>query len=311
VEAPVSGPLAVFDVLLAAAILGAAAVLLTTRDLFRSIVLFIVFGVLVAILWARLGAVDVALAEAALGAGITGALLLRAAPAGAQDVEQPRSLPVRVGCAALCVAVFAALARALLAAPPRHTGMAPEVAAELAGSGVSAPVTAVLLSFRAYDTLLEIAVLLLAVIAAWAQRLPRQDPDLPAAALLVGVVRLVVPVMVLAGGYLLWRGSHAPGGAFQGGAVLAGAGVLLALAGFRAPPRWRETRARLALAAGLGGFLAVGLGAALGRGFLAYRGATAGYLIVTIEVAATIGIAAALIALIVGRDPAAPEDGAP
>jgi multisubunit Na+/H+ antiporter MnhB subunit len=40
------------------------------------VVLFIAFGLLLALAWVRLGAPDVALAEAAIGAGITGTLLL-------------------------------------------------------------------------------------------------------------------------------------------------------------------------------------------------------------------------------------------
>jgi uncharacterized MnhB-related membrane protein len=67
-----------FDLLLVAALLWSAVRALTTRDLLRSVVVFIVFGLLVALAWARLGAPDIALAEAAIGAGLTGALLLDA-----------------------------------------------------------------------------------------------------------------------------------------------------------------------------------------------------------------------------------------
>lgn len=67
---------AVFDVMLVAALLWSAARALMTQDLFRAVVLFIVFGLLMALAWARLGAPDVALAEAAIGAGLSGALLL-------------------------------------------------------------------------------------------------------------------------------------------------------------------------------------------------------------------------------------------
>ena len=65
-----------FDLLLVAALLWSAARALTTPDLFRAVVLFIVFGLLMALAWARLDAPDIALAEAAIGAGLTGALLL-------------------------------------------------------------------------------------------------------------------------------------------------------------------------------------------------------------------------------------------
>jgi uncharacterized MnhB-related membrane protein len=67
-----------FDLLLAAALVWSAARALTVTDLFRGVVLFIVFGLLMALAWARLGAPDIALAEAAIGAGLTGALLLDA-----------------------------------------------------------------------------------------------------------------------------------------------------------------------------------------------------------------------------------------
>lgn len=64
-----------FDVLLAAGLIWSAARALSVRNLFRAVILFIVFGLLMALAWARLGAPDIALAEAAIGAGLSGALL--------------------------------------------------------------------------------------------------------------------------------------------------------------------------------------------------------------------------------------------
>ncbi len=66
----------VFDLLIVAALLWSAVRAVTVQDLFRAVLLFIVFGLLMALAWARLGAPDVALAEAAIGAGLSGALLL-------------------------------------------------------------------------------------------------------------------------------------------------------------------------------------------------------------------------------------------
>ncbi len=51
---------------------------MVTPDTFRAVVLFITLGLLLALSWARLDAPDIALAEAAIGAGLTGALLLDA-----------------------------------------------------------------------------------------------------------------------------------------------------------------------------------------------------------------------------------------
>jgi uncharacterized MnhB-related membrane protein len=66
------------DGLLAAVLLWLAWRALSTPALFRAVVLFIAFGLVLALVWARLYAVDVALAEMAIGAGVTGALLLAA-----------------------------------------------------------------------------------------------------------------------------------------------------------------------------------------------------------------------------------------
>jgi energy-converting hydrogenase B subunit D len=51
---------------------------LYVRDLVQSVFFFIVFGLVMAIAWVRLYAPDIALAEAAIGAGLTGVLLLDA-----------------------------------------------------------------------------------------------------------------------------------------------------------------------------------------------------------------------------------------
>lgn len=66
-----------FDAILALLLIWAAAQALH-GELFRTTVMFIVFGVLVALAWFRLGAPDLAMAEAAVGAGLAGVLLLDA-----------------------------------------------------------------------------------------------------------------------------------------------------------------------------------------------------------------------------------------
>jgi uncharacterized MnhB-related membrane protein len=70
--------LLVFDVLLIGGLLWTAWQGLMHPNLLRSVVMFIAFGLLLALAWARLAAPDVALAEAAIGAGLTGALFLDA-----------------------------------------------------------------------------------------------------------------------------------------------------------------------------------------------------------------------------------------
>lgn len=193
-----------------------------------------------------------------------------------------------------------------LPAPP---GQLPAlVAAHLDASGVAHPVTAVLLNFRGYDTLLEIGVLLLAVLGTLAVREAADSSTQvtpPAGTVLAALTRLVVPLMVVVAGYLLWAGAHRPGGAFQAGAVLAAAGVLLRLSG-RLPPLEPRWQVRAGLLIGFAVFLAVALGATFtGRGLLSYPPGQAGGWILLIEAALTLSIALILISLFVGA-PAPP-----
>lgn len=70
--------LQVFDWVLLLVILVLAWGSLNDRDLFRAVIKFIALGLLLAVAWVRLRAPDVALAEAAVGSGLTGALILSA-----------------------------------------------------------------------------------------------------------------------------------------------------------------------------------------------------------------------------------------
>lgn len=202
----------------------------------------------------------------------------------------------------LCALFGAGLAALILTLPPAPEALPQQVAARIPESGVAHPVTAVLLNFRAYDTLLEIAVLLLAGLSALALRDPA--PPAPVAGargedadpVLRALIQLAVPMMILAGGYLLWAGATQPGGAFQGAAVLAGAGVLLGLA--RVPLPGRGAGWRTLMAGGFAVFLAVALAAMALRGsLLHYPPESAGALILLVEAALTLSIAATLVSL--------------
>ena len=68
-----------FDAILAATVLGVAGWTIATRETFAAVVGFVAYGLLLALVWVRLAALDVALTEAAIGGGVTGVLLLGAA----------------------------------------------------------------------------------------------------------------------------------------------------------------------------------------------------------------------------------------
>jgi uncharacterized MnhB-related membrane protein len=308
------GSIAPFDAALSVTLVAVAARALMVRELFHGVVLFIVFGLLMSLAWTRLDAVDVALAEAAIGAGLTGALFLNALGAGngvsgraAYGNRNALLFTLVFGCG------FAvALGAALFALPAGGAGLRGLVDAHLARSGASNPVTAVLLNFRAYDTLLEVVVLVLAVAAVWALGPGTSAPlrgGRPGPVLLA-LIRVLLPLMGIVAAYLLWAGASAPGGAFQAGAVLCAAGVLLVVGGLVNPPTLQGWRERAVVTLGLAGFLAVALGVmAGGQSFLAYPASWASSLILAIELAVTVSIAMILVALFSGgRSPGGAPD---
>ncbi|BCR03576.1 hypothetical protein DESUT3_06450 [Desulfuromonas versatilis] len=207
----------------------------------------------------------------------------------------------------LVAAVGLAVGWAVWELPAQSAGLRELVLAHLEQSGVKSPVTAVLLNFRGYDTLLEVAVLLLAVLGSWA--LGRETLGLDhhsAGPVLRALLHELLPVMVLVAGYLLWLGGHAPGGAFQAAAVLAAGGILLVLAGRQIPGPLIGWPWCGLLCLGFLVFMAVALGSmASGGHFLQYPAGWAKPLILLIEATLTLSIAAILLALFSGGRPAA------
>lgn len=296
------------DVLLALGIVGLAWQALTGRDLFRSVVFFIAFGLLLSVVWVRLAAPDLALAEAAIGTGLTGALLLDAVGQTGEEA-QGRARGPAAWPAALAVLLLAG-GLAMAYPPLRETpgGLTRTVAEHLEPSGVSSPVTAVLLNFRAYDTLLEVAVLLLAALGLLVLQGVRDLSRVPVAGradpVLSWLVRLTLPAMLVVGAHLLLLGSHAPGGAFQGAVVAGGGGILLLLAGSRSITAVRGRLFAASLLLGLATFLTAAVVPLLaGEPLLQLRGGAAGRWILAVESALVVSIAFTLAALFAGSRP--------
>jgi uncharacterized MnhB-related membrane protein len=64
------------EIVLAAVVLTGAVWSVASRETLPAIAGFVAYGLLLALVWVRLGAPDVALTEAAIGSGLTGALLV-------------------------------------------------------------------------------------------------------------------------------------------------------------------------------------------------------------------------------------------
>jgi multisubunit Na+/H+ antiporter MnhB subunit len=215
----------------------------------------------------------------------------------------------RLSIGVLSLALLAALSWAVLSLPAKPTGLTGASLAKLPESGVTNPVTAVLLNYRGYDTLLEVGVLLLAIVGVWSLRRGEWPAgDLRDRPLLLSLLRIVLPVLVLAAGYLLWIGAFAPGGAFQGGALLGGALVLMMLGGLARSGVKRAGFLRAGLALGVLVFATVcALTLGLTGGLLEFPPGRAGTWILVIESAALLSIGLTLGLLYLGGRPEGEE----
>ena len=302
-----------FDAVLGLLLLVCAWQVVVARDVREAAASFIGFGLLLGLVWVRLGSVDIALTEVAVGGGLTTVVLLRAvsqrAPAGHAAVPQPAlSRHARVAVAVLCAGVSAALAGVILALPSPAPTLAPEVAANMAATGVGNPITGVLMVFRAMDTLLETVVVLLALMGVWALA-PAGALSVPPPPLSPGtppepiafLARVLVPVGLVLGAWQVWAGADIPGGKFQGAALIAAMALLLMMAGRLTAPAADDRRLRGALL--LGPVVFLGLGAAgwpLAGAFLRYPAGLEKPAIILVEIASTVSIAAALVLLVLG-----------
>lgn len=251
----------VIDVLLGLILVGLATQVAVGQHLFRAVVFYVAFGLAMAVIWARLGAPDLALADAAIGAGLTGALMMVAFrrlvefdPAQAHAQGNRNSvLAAIVGMLAAGMVATIGLTALTMEDQPGRAGL--EAMATLERTGLGNPITGVLLVFRGFDTLIEMTVLLTAFVGS---RVVTTRSRLYVATiagfqlpLVRTLVAVILPLAALIAMHLLWIGSDQPGGAFQAGSVLAGAGVLLLLTGTLLPVSKSRAFVRLALVAGV------------------------------------------------------------
>ncbi len=298
------------DLGLAALVLGVAAWTVAVGEVFSAVVGYVAYGLLLAIVWVRLYAPDVALTEAAIGSGVTGVLLVTAStrlgrlPKGSASP----SAALKVAAAVLSALVAGALAAAVLYLPDPAPSLASEADKALLATGLGNPVTAVLIAYRSFDTMLEKIVLVLAIVGVWSVAPDRfwsgaPAPLGPAApdAALVFLARVLVPVGIVVGVQMFWVGADDPGGAFQGGAILAAMWMIAMMARLTEPPPVGLAWLRLALISGPTVFLVVGVAGPLMAGsFFAFPADFAKPLILFIEAFMVLSIALTLPLLVAG-----------
>jgi multisubunit Na+/H+ antiporter MnhB subunit len=307
----------VLDIGLVALVLTLAGWTILARFTFPAVVSYVAYGLLLSLIWVRLFAVDVALTEAAIGGGFTGVLLIAAASRlrTTTPTEQGPAAPLRWAVAILCALATLALAIVVLLLPDPSPTLAPQAIDNIAITGLGNPVTAVLIAYRAFDTMLEKCVLVLAVVGVWSVASDRYwggAPSAPRAVAQGGALtlfaQLLPPLGILIGIRIFWVGADEPGGAFQGGAILAAMWMIVMMASLGDAPAISKRWIRIAVVGGPIVFIGVGvLGFATAGGFLAYPAGIAKTVIIFVEIFMTLSIAAALPMLVAGPPIQAPR----
>lgn len=299
-----------FSIALAVLLLAIAVGIIAARTAITATIAFIVYGLLLALAWVMLSAVDVALTEAAIGGGVTGILLLGAAAQlrSTEATVEPSSLPLKLSAGVLCILVSASLATLMLDPPAVAPTLAPEATARLGETGLGNPVAGVLFAFRALDTLLEKVVVVLALVGVWSLTPDRAWGGVPGLRLyprpsgsLTLLAQVLPPVGIMLGIYMFWTGANHPGGAFQGGALLAAMWLLVMIARLQPVPPISLGSLRFLVTVGPFIFLAIGFaGFGLAGAFLALPAAYAKPLIVLAEAGLTLSIGVTLALLVAG-----------
>lgn len=245
-----------FGVFLLTLMLITAIAMVQTKKLFVAVVLSGIFSLLMAANFFLLDAADVALTEAAIGAGISTVLFLGALTlTGQRERSHPINKLVALGvvAAVALIVIYATFDKPRFGDPmaPVHQHVSPWYL-DTTKDAIDIPnvVTAVLASFRGYDTLGEVLVVFTAgigILFLFSVQ-PSRRPKKPAMKLepeniettedneglrhyliprVVG--RLLIPFILLFGLYVQFHGDYGPGGGFQAGAIIATAIILYSL----------------------------------------------------------------------------------
>ncbi|MDJ0812781.1 MAG: DUF4040 domain-containing protein [Woeseiaceae bacterium] len=232
----------VFGIFLLTLLLITAVAIVRTKNLFVAVMLLGIASLLIAANFFLLDAADVALTEAAVGAGISTVLFLGALALTSDREKSPTSrkaLSMAVVTAAALVVIYATFDKPAFGSPdaPTQTYVAPWYL-DKTREFIDIPnvVTAVLGSFRGYDTLGEVLVVFTAGIGVLfllaggpGGKRPSSNVGLSQHLIPRVVGRLLIPFILLFGLYVQFHGEYGPGGGFQAGAIIAAAIILYAL----------------------------------------------------------------------------------
>ncbi|MEO1327640.1 MAG: DUF4040 domain-containing protein [Pseudomonadota bacterium] len=237
---------ALFGVFLLSLLVITAIGIVRATNLFVAVMLMGIASLLIAANFFILDAADVALTEAAVGAGVATVLFLGALSLTTSRERAPSANALVSGIVtviAALIVIYATFDKPQFGDPnaPVHTHVAPWYL-DKTPEYIDIPnvVTAVLGSYRSYDTMGEVFVVFTAGIGVLfllgTRRVSRSLEEESKINLGLRhhliprtIGRLVIPFILLFGLYVQFHGEYGPGGAFQAGAIIAASLILYAL----------------------------------------------------------------------------------
>jgi multicomponent Na+:H+ antiporter subunit B len=204
------------------------------RDLFAVAMLFGIYSLLTAALFMDLDAADVAFTEAAVGAGVTTILLLSSLRLTGRWERRPKHgplIPLLVVGVTGAALIYGTLDIPRLGDPeaPVHQHVAPHYIENAPREmGIPNIVTAVLASYRGFDTLGETLVIFTAGLGVFLLLGTGEGPGtrpgqsaIGAQLVLRQVVKVLIPFILLFALYVQLHGEYGAGGGFQAGVIFA------------------------------------------------------------------------------------------
>jgi len=224
-----------------------AIAIIRMKDLFATIMLLGIYGLLSASFFVAMDAVDVAFTEAAVGAGISTLLMLVTIAMTGRYEKSKRHKPYL---ALIIVTITGGLlVYGTLDIPyfgaidsPIHNHVSPRYINDSQDEiGVPNVVTSVLASYRAFDTFGEVVVIFTAGIGILALlsvarrpedkvKIASMNDSMHEQHLVIRIVtKMLIPFILLFALYVQFHGDFGPGGGFQAGVIFASAIILYAM----------------------------------------------------------------------------------
>ena len=214
-----------------------ALLMLYTRELYRILIYFCIFSMITSFCFLVLGATDVAMAEAAIGVFTTIFFIIcfeRHYNLNTDTPSKPykdkisisfkKYIPHVLFTGAL-FGLFLYFRPDAAANPHLKEQYISTFMDNIVGDN---PVTAIYLKFRVYDTLFEALVLVISVVAvshmSWYDITSTDDgqhSEIEDLGMAVFTTRIICPVILVFGLFLIINGQFSPGGGFQGGLAIA------------------------------------------------------------------------------------------